>query len=90
MSAKKAETNRSNPDQTASEEAVWLVSSLFAILTSYLWIPAMINYVLFENRNKKVFESLEHAPYMFLLKLQIKWVMSWDNDALSPITSLQV
>ena len=30
--------NRADPDQTASEEAVWSGSSLFAILTSILWI----------------------------------------------------
>ena len=37
MPVKNAWTNRADPDQTASEEAVWSGSSLFAILTSNLW-----------------------------------------------------
>ena len=35
-------------------------SYLFAILTSFLWIPAMITNILFE---KEVFKTLEHLPY---------------------------
>ena len=34
MLAKKANANSADPDQTASEEAVWSGSSLFAILSS--------------------------------------------------------
>ena len=43
-------------------EAVWSGSSLFAILTSILWIPALITSNFFEHRNKKVFKILEHLP----------------------------
>ena len=32
-------------DQTASEEAFWSGSSLFAILTSFLWISALIAHI---------------------------------------------
>ena len=35
-----------DPYQTASEEAVWSGSSLYAIMASILWNPA----ILFENR----------------------------------------
>ena len=38
--AKKEQTNIADPDQTASEEAAWSESSLFAILACILWIPA--------------------------------------------------
>ena len=55
--------NSADPDQTASEEAVWSESSLFAILTSILWIPALKTNILFECGNRKVFKSLEHLPY---------------------------
>ena len=40
-------TNSTDPDQTASEEAVWSGSSLFAILTSILWIQIPITNILF-------------------------------------------
>ena len=59
-------TNRADPDQTASEEAVWSGSSLFAILTSILWISALITNILFVKRKWKVFEILEHLLYMYL------------------------
>ena len=39
--AKKGLDKRVDPDQTASEEAVWWGSSLFATLTRNLWIPAL-------------------------------------------------
>ena len=52
-----------DPDQTASDEAVWSGSFLFAILTSILWILALKTYILFQNRKRKVFEVLEHLPY---------------------------
>ena len=55
-------TNSADPDQTASEEALRLVSSLFAILTSILRNPALITNILFGNRMRKVFEILEHLP----------------------------
>ena len=48
---------------TASEEAVWSKSSLFAVLTSILWTPALIHNILFENRKRKVFEILDHLLY---------------------------
>ena len=54
VAAKKVYTNSADPDQTASEEADWSGSSLFAILTSILWIPAMKTYILFENRKRRV------------------------------------
>ena len=59
---KKAKTNIANPDQTASEEAVWSGFAMFAILTSILRIPAMNSNNLFETRNRKVFKILEHLP----------------------------
>ena len=52
--------NRADPDQTASEEeAVWSGSPLFAILTSILRIPALKTKILFENKKRKVFKTLE-------------------------------
>ena len=52
-------------DKQGRPRAVWSGSSLFAILTSFLLIPVLIPIVLFENRNRKVFEILEHLPYFF-------------------------
>ena len=50
---KKALTNSGDPNQTASEEAVWSGSSLIAILTSILWIPALkTQYFIWEQKNK--------------------------------------
>ena len=46
-------TNSADPDQTASSEAVWSGSSLFAIQASILWLLDMINNILYANR--KVF-----------------------------------
>ena len=60
MFDKTANTNSADPDQTASEEAVWSGSSLFAILTPTLLIPALKTNILFENRKWKVFKTLEH------------------------------
>ena len=54
------ETNSADPNQTASEEAVWSGSSLFVFLTSILWIPALKFIDLFENRERKVFKILEN------------------------------
>ena len=62
----KVQTNRADPDQTSSEEAVWSGSFLSATLTNILWIPALITNssnskfqfqalitnILFENREK--------------------------------------
>ena len=62
LPAKKAYTIRADPDQTASEEAVWSGSSLFAILISFLRITALISCISFENRQRKVFKILEHFP----------------------------
>ena len=42
--------------QTAPKEAVWSEFSLFAILTSISWIPALITNILFQNRTRKVFK----------------------------------
>ena len=50
-----AKTYSADPDQVASEDAVWSGSFLFAILTSIL----MTN-IIFENGKGKVFEILEH------------------------------
>ena len=50
-------------DQTASEEAVWSRSSLFAILASILLIHTLKTNILFENSNRKVFQILEHLLY---------------------------
>ena len=68
LPAKKARTNCADP-----EEAVWSESSLFAILTSSLWIPVMISIILFESRKRKVFEILGHfssVRYFLLVDLQ--------------------
>ena len=54
-------TNSADTDQTASEEAVRSESSLFAILTSILLIPAMItNFLVEKKRESKSFKILEH------------------------------
>ena len=53
-----------DPDQTASDEAVWSGSSMFAILTSILWVPSLKTNILFQNRKREVFEILEHLLYM--------------------------
>ena len=67
LPVKKAKSNSADPDQTAS--AVWSGSSLFDILTSSLWFPALKTNILFENRKRKEFEILEHLPYITLLLL---------------------
>ena len=56
-------TNREDPDQTASKEAVRLGFSLFDIPTSILWIQALKTNILNENRKSKVFKILEHLLY---------------------------
>ena len=60
---KKALANSADADQTASEEAVWSGSSLFAILKSILWISALITNILLRKEDKNFFEILEHLPY---------------------------
>ena len=50
----------------ASSEAVWSESTLFAFLTSFLWVPAIITNILFEGRKRKVFENLEYLLYTFM------------------------
>ena len=62
LPVKKAQTNSTDPNQTASEETVWSGSSLFGIQTSLLWLPALETNILFKNKNRKVFEILEHLP----------------------------
>ena len=62
LSAKKAVTNSADTDQNASEEVVLSGSSLLAILTSILWIQALLPNDFFENRNQKVFVILNHLP----------------------------
>ena len=57
---KKACTKSVDPVQTAYEEAVWSGSSLFAIQTSILELPALVTNILFANRKRKVFKILEH------------------------------
>ena len=68
MPAKIAKTNQADPDQTASEEAVWSTSSLFTILTSNMWIPALKTNILFEDEKGKMVEILEYLPYTLLSK----------------------
>ena len=46
-----------------SQEAVWSGYSLFAILTSILWIPALITLFNFRTDREKC-EILEHIPYV--------------------------
>ena len=41
-------------------------SSLFAILTSILWISVLITSILFEIRKRKVFEILDLLTYIFV------------------------
>ena len=62
LPTKKAEKKSADPDQTASEEAVWSRYSLSPILTSVLWIPDLKTNLLLENRKRKVLEILEHLP----------------------------
>ena len=62
---KNDKTNSADPDQTASSEAVWSGPSLFAILSSFLWIPALITNILIKNWKRnlcKLFEILEYLP----------------------------
>ena len=59
LKSKKAKTNSADPDQTAFEEAVWFGSSLFDILTSSLWIRALLTDILFKKGKRKVFEILD-------------------------------
>ena len=47
---KKSLTNSADPDKTASAEAIWSGSSLFAILTSILLIPALITKIYIVKR----------------------------------------
>ena len=67
------EKNSADPEQTASEEEVWSGSSLFAILTSTLWILALITHTFFENRKWKMFEILEH--YHIWAKMRENWTL---------------
>ena len=59
-----AQKNRADPDQTASEEAVWSRSALFAFLTILLWISSLITNIIFENRKRKVFKILEYLRHL--------------------------
>ena len=52
------------PRSDCSEKAVWSGSSLFAFQKSILWIQTMITNILFENPKRKVFQILEHLPYL--------------------------
>ena len=49
--------NSANPDQTASEEAHWSGSSLFAFLTNILWIPSLITNIRFENEKREKYSK---------------------------------
>ena len=46
----------------SSEEAVWSESSLFAMLTTILWIPSLETSNLFDNRMREVLKILGHLP----------------------------
>ena len=66
LPAKKTLSNRADPDQTASNEANLSGSSLFTILTSISWFPALItNIKLLEKRKIIAFEVLEHLLYRY-------------------------
>ena len=58
---------------------VWSGSSLIAIMTTILWIPALKICNLFENRTQKVFESLKQLIFylkfwtLFSFRSQIKY-----------------
>ena len=54
--------NNADPDQTASEEAVWSGYSLLAILTSIIVKHSHKNNILIENRTRKMFKFFEHLP----------------------------
>ena len=89
MPTKKALTNRRDPDQTASEEAVLSGSSLFAILKNILQIQALIINILFANRRTIVFGVWEHLPYLdrFQMKhLQEAGVKEMYSGAVMPST----
>ena len=60
-----AQTNSADPDQTASEEAVWSGSSLFAFLTNILWIPALITHIFFEKQKVKSVQNLRTFTVSF-------------------------
>ena len=82
-----------DPDQTASEEAVWWGSSLFAVITSILWIPALITNIIFqswvkvqnfENPELKKFRSQnKHYAYqistIFSLNGQLSYLRESEN-----------
>ena len=68
MVTKNVKPNRADSDQTASSEAVWSGSSLFAILTDILWIPDLS---LTAQPFRKVFKLLVHLLYLFDLILYI-------------------
>ena len=65
-------------------EAVWSVASLFAILTSNLWILALKTKILLEHRKKKVFVILEPLPkpryilMLVILKVLHIWLVLCD------------
>ena len=44
-------------------------SSLFAILTSILWIPALLTHILFENRKRKVWNCRTFAEALLHVKI---------------------
>ena len=67
--------NSADPDQT---EAIWSGSTLFAILTHNLWIPALTINILFQNR-KKVFEILLYLGFIEL-KPEIN-IFGWGRGA---------
>ena len=62
-----------DPDQTASEEAVWSGFSLLTITSEEVWqaflecgTPILKTKILCENRKRKVFKILGHLPYMYI------------------------
>ena len=77
------ETNNTDPDQTttASKEAVWLGSFLFAALICNLFILALITNISFDNRKRKGARNnfrIFYLPYLDH-RLDIKQKISAQN-----------
>ena len=62
-------------DQTASEEAVWSESALFAILITILWVPALKTKILYENRERKSVQNFRTFIAILL----------WVNNSVSKV-----
>ena len=60
--------NMANPDQTASEEAVWSGSSLSALLTNIVGVRALKTKILFLRTEREEFKTSEHYHRPFWMQ----------------------